>query len=102
MHHFVYVIALEPTAIDCIDVLRIANRNGIAAPRSILYVGMTGVPVEKRFKQHKLGIMANKMVQRYGTHVAHTIGPLSFDSAGRIESLLAIKLMNHGHLVIQS
>ena len=52
-HHSVYVILLEPAVAEHPSILRRNPNRDPAKP--CLYVGMTGLPVEHRFENHKNG-----------------------------------------------
>ena len=52
-HHSVYVILLDPSVLRHPSILRL-NPNREPTKPSV-YVGMTGLPVQQRFENHKKG-----------------------------------------------
>lgn len=97
-HHSVYVVLLGKDSANAIEVVRAISKYGPGKPT--VYVGMTGLPVEERFKNHKLGIKSNKLVERYGIEVLHSESGLSFDRAVALEQGLADNLRGAGYLVL--
>lgn len=87
-HHRVYVVRLDYPR---------------ARGRDAFYVGMTGLPVEERFANHKRGYKASRVVQRYGVELAwemfEGIPAMSFEEAALTEPTLADDLRDLGHLV---
>lgn len=100
-HHSVYVVLLAPAA-GRLRAVRAANpdrRRGIPC----VYVGMTGLPPEKRFANHKRGLKAAALVQRYGVRLmpelyAH-LNPMPYAAAARMEKDLADDLRREGYTV---
>ena len=88
LHHRVYVVRLDHPR---------------ARGREAFYVGMTGLPVEERFANHKRGHKASRVVQRYGVELAwelfEGIPAMSFEEAALTEPTLADDLRDLGHLV---
>ncbi len=88
LHHRVYVVRLDHPR---------------ARGRDAYYVGMTGLPVEERFANHKRGSKASRVVQRYGVELAwelfEGIPAMSFEEAALTEPTLADDLRDLGHLV---
>jgi hypothetical protein len=87
-HHHVYVVYL---------------RNPRGDGKAGYYVGMTGLSPEERFANHKAGIKAARIVQKYGERLvpklyAH-LNPMPYDRAKRIEAALADSLRKRGFLV---
>lgn len=87
-HHRVYVVRLDHPR---------------ARGRECYYVGMTGLPLEERFANHKRGYKASRVVQRYGVELAWElfdgIPAMSFEEASLTEPTLADDLRDLGHLV---
>ena len=88
LHHRVYVVRLEhPRA------------NG----RQAFYVGMTGLPVEERFANHKRGYKSAAVVHKYGVALARElyegIPAMPYDEAVLAEITLADDLRDLGYLV---
>jgi len=63
-HHGVYVILLDPVTLGLPSIVR-SNPNWDPA-KPCVYVGMTGLPVEQRFENHKKGVKAAWVVKNYG------------------------------------
>lgn len=88
LHHRVYVVRLDHPR---------------ARGRAAYYVGMTGLPIEERFANHKRGYKAARVVQRYGVELAwelfEGIPAMSFEEAALTEPTLADDLRDLGHLV---
>ena len=87
-HHRVYVVRLDHPR---------------AKGRECYYVGMTGLPVEERFANHKRGYKGASVVQRYGMELAREwfedIPPMTYQEAALAEPTLADDLRDLGHLV---
>jgi predicted GIY-YIG superfamily endonuclease len=67
------------------------------------YVGMTGLPVEQRFQNHKNGVKAARVVQRFGERLvprlfAH-LNPMPYAKAVDMEVMLADSLRKRGFRV---
>jgi hypothetical protein len=87
-HHRVYVVRLDhPRA------------NG----REAYYVGMTGLPVEERFANHKRGYKCARVVHKYGVALApewyRDIPAMPYEEALMAEPTLADDLRDLGFLV---
>jgi hypothetical protein len=90
-HHNVYVVPLAPAA---------ARLRAVRAPnpdadrnKPCLHAGMTGLPPEERFADHKAGLKAASLVKLYGLRVlpdlyAH-LNPTPFEAAAQMEKDLA-------------
>jgi hypothetical protein len=87
-HHRVYVVRLENPRGD--------GRVGY-------YVGMTGLPLEERFANHKRGYKCASIVRDHGVELAwelfEGIPPMSYKEAALTEPTLADDLRDLGHLV---
>ena len=87
-HHRVYVV-------------RLAHPR--AKGREAFYVGMTGLPVEERFANHKLGFRSARVVHKYGVELAQEwyedIPAMSYEEAALAEPTLADDLRDLGYLV---
>src|SRR4051812_17726306 len=80
-HHSVYVVYL---------------RNPKGDGRAGYYVGMTGLTPEERFKNHKSGTKAARVVKKYGVRLvpklfAH-LNPMPYAKALEMEGMLAESL----------
>ncbi|HWI57737.1 MAG TPA: hypothetical protein VNZ22_10960 [Bacillota bacterium] len=100
-HHHVYVVLLEPAAAQERKVLE-ANPNRDPA-KPCVYVGMTGLTPEERFQNHKQGIKAARVVQRYGVQLLPELyacfNPMPFEAAAQMERDLAEDLRQQGYTV---
>lgn len=87
-HHRVYVVRLEHPRAD---------------GREAFYVGMTGLPIEQRFANHKRGHKSARVVQKYGVALApewyEDIPAMSYAEAALAEPTLADDLRDLGYLV---
>ena len=99
-NHSVYVVELDPKVLDRKKIQR-ANPDR-REDKPPVYVGMTGLSVEERFKKHKAGLKANQFVKTHGLRLLHehTIRNLSFNEAEAQEELIAKKMRASGHPVI--
>ena len=101
LHHYVYVILLDPAVLK-LRKIRAANpvrqKN-----KPCLYVGMTGLTPPERFANHKAGIKAARIVQRYGLRLLpelyEVFNPMPFDAAAQMEKELAEDLRAQGYTV---
>jgi hypothetical protein len=88
LHHRVYVV-------------RLANPRGDG--RDGYYVGMTGVPLETRFANHKRGYKSASIVRKHGVGLAwelfEGIPAMSYAEAALTEPTLADDLRDLGYLV---
>ena len=87
-HHRVYVVLL---------------RNPRGDGRDGYYVGMTGLPVEHRFENHKHGYKSAWVVRKYGRRLlpelyAH-LNPMPFEAAAQMEKDLTEDLRAEGYTV---
>lgn len=68
-----------------------------------LYVGMTGLPVDHRFENHKNGYKAARVVKRYGVRLLPDLylhlNPMPFVAAAQMEKDLAEDLRAEGYTV---
>jgi hypothetical protein len=87
-HHRVYVVRLEHPR---------------ARGKACFYVGMTGLPIDQRFLNHKRGYKASRVVQKYGVALApewyEDIPPMPYEEAALAEPTLADDLRDLGYLV---
>jgi predicted GIY-YIG superfamily endonuclease len=84
-HHSVYVVYL---------------RNPKGDGKAGYYVGMTGLPPEKRFENHKAGIKAAAVVRKHGERLVprlyEHLNPMSYGAAKVMEVELAEELRRRG------
>ena len=100
-HHSVYVILLDPKAAKHQSVLRVNPRRDPAKP--CIYVGMTGLPIEHRFENHKHGYQSAWVVEKYAARLmpelyAH-LNPMPYAAALQMEAELAEDLRAEGYTV---
>jgi len=100
-HHSVYVVLLDP-AVGRVRNVRAANRKR-DPKKPYVYVGMTGLPPEDRFANHKAGTKAAWVVKRYGLHLLpelyEHLNPMPFEAAAQMEMDLAEDLRRAGYTV---
>ncbi|RYD64878.1 MAG: hypothetical protein EOP84_32370 [Verrucomicrobiaceae bacterium] len=100
-HHNVYVILLDPAAAKHPSVLKLNPKRDPAKP--CLYVGMTGLPVEHRFENHKNGYKAAWTVEKYGIRLVpdfyEHLNPMPYEAAVEMERDLAEELRAQGYTV---
>jgi hypothetical protein len=87
-HHSVYVVYL---------------RNPKGDGKAGYYVGMTGLPPEERFQNHRRGVKAARVVRKFGERLvpklyAH-LNPMPYGKAKQMEALLADSLRKRGFVV---
>lgn len=87
-HHNVYVVYL---------------RNPKGDGKAGYYVGMTGLTPEERFANHKAGVKAARVVQKFGERLVPVLyehlNPMSYEDAVRMEEQLADSLRKRGFQV---
>ena len=87
-HHRVYVVLLDNPRGD--------GRDGY-------YVGMTGLPLDERFENHKRGYKSAHIVRKHGVKLAWEhfdgIPAMSYEEAALTEPTLADDLRDLGYLV---
>ncbi len=101
--HNVYVVELSP---EVLQEARFRRANpDYDATKPCVYVGMTGLTPEQRFRKHKDGIKANRFVQRYGLRLLPKLyaycNPMPYQGARDMEVELAIGLREEGYGVWQ-
>jgi hypothetical protein len=101
-HHSVYVILLD----DVVRKSRLATRlNPNRNPaKPAVYVGMTGLPVDHRFENHRNGYKSARVVQRYGVSLMpelyQHLNPMPFEAAAQMEKDLTEDLRAEGYTVL--
>lgn len=87
-HHHVYVVFLRDPKGD---------------GKAGYYVGMTGLTPEERFKNHKEGVKAARVVRKYGErlmpHFYAHLNPMPFKEAVKKEAELADDMRKRGYQV---
>lgn len=73
------------------------------AGKACLYVGMTARTPEERFRQHKAGYRAARLVKKHGRWLRKRLyereNPMTYEEAGRMERELAHRLRKKGYAV---
>lgn len=73
------------------------------AKKPVVYVGMTGLPVDHRFENHKNGYKSARLVRKYGLRLLpelyEHLNPMPFEAAAQMEKDLAEDLRNGGYTV---
>lgn len=104
VHHHVYVVELDESVLK--DKKFVAANPNRHPDLSCLYVGMTGLTPEERFKNHKAGHKANKYVKKYGLHLLPSLyeyyNPMTYEKATAKEKELAEELRAQGYPVWQN
>jgi hypothetical protein len=101
-HHSVYVVLLSKPALKDLTVVR---RNPDRDPRKpAVYVGMTGLPVDHRFENHKNGYKSARLVRKYGLRLLpelyEYLNPMPYEQAVQMEKDLADDLRTQGYAVV--
>jgi predicted GIY-YIG superfamily endonuclease len=100
-HHNVYVVLLSKAALKEVSILRLNPKRDPAKPA--LYVGMTGLPVDHRFENHKNGYKAARLVRKYGVRLIpelyEYLNPMPYEHAVQMEKDLAADLRAQGYAV---
>ena len=97
-HHNVYVILLDATVRQHPSIVRLNPQRDPAKP--CVYVGMTGLPVEHRFENHKHGYKSSWVVEKYGLRLLHDLyehlNPMPLEAAAQMAKELAEDLRAEG------
>jgi hypothetical protein len=100
-HHSVYVILLDSSVLRHPSILRLNPNRQLTKP--CVYVGMTGLPVEQRFENHKKGQKSAWVVKKYGLRLMPELygflNPMPFEAAVQMEKDLAEDLRADGYTV---
>jgi hypothetical protein len=100
-HHNVYVILLDASVLKEASVLRLNPTRDPSKP--CVYVGMTGLPVDHRFENHKNGYKSARLVQKHGLRLMpelyEHLNPMPFEAAVQMEKDIAEDLRNEGYTV---
>jgi hypothetical protein len=100
-HHSVYVILLHANALKERGVSRLNPKRDPAKP--CVYVGMTGLPVDHRFENHRNGYKSARVVERHGVRLMpelyEHLNPMPFEAAAQMEKDLAEDLRAEGYTV---
>ena len=100
-HHHVYVVLLDPRIARSLKILSANPKRDPAKP--CVYVGMTGLTPEERFRNHKQGVKSARVVERHGVKLLPQLyacfNPMPFEAAAQMERDLAEDLRNQGYTV---
>jgi hypothetical protein len=100
-HHNVYVILLSDAVAKHPSILRLNPKRDPLKP--CVYVGMTGIPVDHRFENHKNGYKSAWVVRKYGVRLMpdlyEHLNPMPFEAAVQLEVELAEDLRAAGYTV---
>lgn len=96
-----YVILLEEAAAQHPSVLRANPARDPSRP--CVYVGLTGLPVEHRFENHKHGYKSSWIVEKFGIRLMpelyEHLNPMPYEAAAQMEKDLAADLRAQGYTV---
>ncbi len=100
-HHSVYVVLLDDAVANHPSILRVKRTRDRLKP--CVYVGMTGLPVDHRFENHKNGYKSAWVVKKYGIRLMpelyEHLNPMPFEAAAQMEIELAEDLRAQGYTV---
>src|SRR5437660_12018748 len=100
-HHNVYVVLLSDAVAKHGSILRLNPKRDPLKP--CVYVGMTGIPVDHRFENHKSGYKSAWVVRKYGLRLIpelyQHLNPMPFAAAAQMEADLAEDLRAAGYTV---
>jgi hypothetical protein len=100
-HHSVYVVLLDGAAASHPSILRANPKRDPAKP--CVYVGMSGLPPEHRFENHRNGYQAAWVVEKYGVRLLpelyEHLNPMPYEAAVQMEADLAEDLRDAGYTV---
>src|SRR2546425_2035146 len=100
-HHSVYVVLLDNAVAKHPSILRLNPKRDPLKP--YVYVGMTGLPVDHRFENHKYGYKSAWVVRKYWVRLMpelyEHLNPMPFEAAVQMEVELAEDLRAAGYTV---
>jgi hypothetical protein len=103
-HYSVYVIELDARVWNHARFRDANPEHDITKP--CVYVGMTGLPVERRFANHRRGQKSNSFVARYGLRLLpdlyRRLNPMNYELARLTEVTLGQRLRARGYAVWQA
>lgn len=101
-HHHVYVVLLDKKISRLHKVRELNPERDPLKP--CVYVGMTGLKPDERFKKHKAGYKSSRYVRKYGVRLMPELyaelNPLTYDEAVIAEEGLARRLRAEGYTVV--
>jgi hypothetical protein len=100
-HHHVYVILLDVKVARHHSVRALNSKRDPTKP--CVYVGMSGLPPEHRFENHKNGYKSAWAVEKYGMRLMpelyEHLNPMPYEAALQMEMELAEDLRREGYTV---
>lgn len=97
----VYVVLLDSAVLTHATVQRLNPKRVPGKP--CVYVGMTGLTVDERFRNHKRGHKSARVVKKYGIqllpHLFEHLNPMPYEAAVQMEKDLAEDLRSQGYTV---
>jgi len=100
-HHSVYVVLLDRAVLKHPSILRLNPERQPSKP--CVYVGMTGIPVDQRFENHKNGYKSARLARKYGVRLLpelyEHLNPMPYEHAAQMEKDLAEDLRAEGYAV---
>jgi hypothetical protein len=100
-HHNVYVILLRDAVAKHRSILQLNRKRDPMKP--CVDVGMTGLPIDHRFENHKNGYKSAWVVRKYGVRLMpelyEHLNPMPFEAAVQMELELADDLRAAGYTV---
>jgi len=101
-HHNVYVVLLAKAALKDRSILQRNPKRDPSKPA--VYVGMTGLPVDHRFENHRNGYKSARLVRKYGLRLLpemyEHLNPMPYEHAVQMERDLADDLRGQGYAVV--
>jgi hypothetical protein len=101
-HHSVYVIKLKRKVSRLKKVKKLNPKRKFWKP--CVYVGMTGLAIEERFKNHLRGYKSSRWVKKFGKNLIPRLyekyNPMCYEDAVKMEVKLAEKLRGKGYTVL--
>ena len=95
------MILLDDAVLKHPSVLRLNPKRNPSKP--CVYVGMTGLPVEHRFENHKHGYKSAWTVEKYGVRLMpefyEHLNPMPYEAAAQMKEELAEDLRDRGFTV---
>ncbi len=100
-HHSVYVILLDDAVTRHRSIVRLNPERDPFKP--CVYVGMTGLPIDHRFENHRNGYKSAWVVRKYGVRLMpelyEYLNPMPYEAAAQMEADLAEDLRLQGYTV---
>ena len=97
----VYVILLDAVVLKHPSIQHLNPDRDPSKP--CVYVGMTGLPVDHRFENHKAGYKSAWVVEKYGVRLMpelyEHLNPMPYEAAAQMETELADELRAAGYTV---